>query len=41
MIGINRPEAALSTADIARCRLFDTLLHEALEPTGRALEAAE
>ena len=34
-------EASLTTADTTRHRLLDALLHEALEPTGTALEAEE
>ncbi len=34
-------EAALTSADATRTRLLEALLHEALEPAGQALEAAE
>lgn len=37
----DRLEAALTTADTTRSRLLEALLHEALEPAGQALEAAE
>ena len=37
----DRLEAALTTADTTRTRLLEALLHEALEPAGQALEAAE
>lgn len=37
----DRLEAALTTADATRTRLLEALLHEAVEPTGRALEATE
>jgi len=37
----DRLEVALTTADATRSRLLEALLHEALEPTTGALEAAE
>jgi type I restriction enzyme, R subunit len=37
----DRLEASLATADTSRRRLLEALLHEALEPAGRELEAAE
>ncbi|WP_116599997.1 restriction endonuclease subunit S [Primorskyibacter marinus] len=37
----DRLEAALTTTDTIRTRLLEALLHEALEPTPNALEAAE
>ncbi|MCF3595728.1 restriction endonuclease subunit S [Rhodobacteraceae bacterium LMO-12] len=37
----DRLEAALTTTDTTRTRLFESLLHEALEPATEALEAAE
>jgi type I restriction enzyme, S subunit len=36
-----RLEAALATADTTRARLLEALLHEALDPTAEAMEAAE
>jgi type I restriction enzyme S subunit len=37
----NQLEAALTTADTTRSRLLKALLHEALDETTPALEAAE
>jgi type I restriction enzyme, S subunit len=37
----DRLEASLTAAATTRQRLFEALLHEALEPTAKALEAAE
>lgn len=37
----DRLEAALTTTDTTRARLLEALLHEALEPSQEALEAAE
>ena len=37
----DRLEASLAAADTTRRRLLEALLHEALEPAGEALEAAE
>jgi type I restriction enzyme, S subunit len=37
----DRLEAALTTADTTRTRLLEALLHEALEPAEKSLEAAE
>jgi type I restriction enzyme S subunit len=37
----DRLEAALTTADTTRTRLLEALLHEALEPAEKTLEAAE
>jgi type I restriction enzyme S subunit len=37
----DRLESALATTDTTRTRLLEALLHEALEPSTGALEAAE
>jgi type I restriction enzyme S subunit len=34
-------EASLATTATTRSKLLNALLHEALEPTGQAMEAAE
>ena len=37
----DRLEASLNAADVARCNLIESLLHETLNPTGIAVEATE
>jgi type I restriction enzyme S subunit len=41
MAPCDRLEAALTSTDTTRTRLLEALLHGALEPAAKALEAAE